>query len=105
VTITQNRFNKNLGVFGGAITINSPKWVNGKVPSLYIGYNTFDGNMAYVSGNAVYIRLAKSSENDTCKTPGLFSNNNFNNNLGLKLHNGGAVTVRCTVVNESHDDY
>ncbi len=56
VLIKDNQFNRNIGTFGGAIAINSPDWNKGKQPHIIIRQNMFDGNMAYFSGNAIYIR-------------------------------------------------
>ena len=58
--------------------------------------------MAYFSGNAFYIRLAK---NDTdyfgvCGAGILIDNNTLINNIGTKLTNGGGFSVICTYVNQ-----
>ena len=57
--------------------------------------------MAYFSGNAVYIRVAK---NDTdyagvCGSGILIDNNYFGENIGTKLTNGGALSVICKHLN------
>ena len=57
--------------------------------------------MAYFSGNAIYIRVAK---NDTdyagiCGNGILIDNNYFGENIGTKLANGGALSVICTYLN------
>ena len=54
--IRGNDFDKNIGTFGGAIKINSPNFLAGKEPYVIIVDNTFFNNMAYFSGNAIYIR-------------------------------------------------
>jgi hypothetical protein len=54
--IKDNNFSSNIGTFGGAITVNSPDWKNGDMPHVVIVNNQFSGNMAYFSGNAIYIR-------------------------------------------------
>ena len=56
VIIKDNTFKKNIGTFGGAITINSPDWNQGKQPHVLIKRNSFTQNMAYFGGNAIYIR-------------------------------------------------
>jgi hypothetical protein len=55
-----------MGLFGGAITINSPDFslVNAadpssKKPFIVLSGNTFTKNMAYLSGSAVYIRMTR----------------------------------------------
>ena len=58
-----------MGLFGGAITINSPDFsqVNSadpssKKPFIILSGNTFTKNMAYLSGSAVYIRFTRRSD-------------------------------------------
>jgi len=36
IIITSSIFNRNMGTFGGAITINSPDWQKGITPFVYI---------------------------------------------------------------------
>ena len=57
--------------------------------------------MAYFSGNAFYIRVAK---NDTdysgvCGAGILIDNNTMTLNIGTKLTNGGCFSVICTYLN------
>ena len=56
ILIKGNTFTQNIGSFGGAITIDSPNWRTGNQPHVVLHSNTFDKNMAYFSGNAVFIR-------------------------------------------------
>jgi hypothetical protein len=53
--------------------------------------------MAYFSGNAIYIRFTKKSSDLTgiCGGGILLSYNTFTNNIGMKSHNGGAVSIVC----------
>ena len=51
-------FSQNIGTFGAAVTINSPNWQKGNQPHVVLSKNTFENNMAYLSGNAVYIKLS-----------------------------------------------
>jgi hypothetical protein len=57
ILIKGSTFSQNIGSFGGTITIDSPNWRSGNQPHVVLHSNTFDKNMAYFSGNAVYIRL------------------------------------------------
>ena len=54
--VKDSKFTNNVGTFGGAITINSPNWQEGITPYVAIINNQFSNNMAYFSGNAIYIR-------------------------------------------------
>ena len=56
ILIKGSKFTQNIGSFGGAITIDSPNWRGGNQPHVVLHSNTFEKNMAYFSGNAVYIR-------------------------------------------------
>jgi hypothetical protein len=56
ILIKGSTFTQNIGFFGGAITIDSPNWRGGNQPHVVLHSNLFDKNMAYFSGNAVYIR-------------------------------------------------
>lgn len=107
--IKDNQFLHNIGTFGGAISINSPDWSKGKQPHIVIKNNMFQGNMAYFSGNAIYIRntviKTKLNPNITCAGVNLIDNT-FINNIGLKVHNGGAVSAYCHYIEvEYHEDY
>src|SRR5438105_193066 len=94
--INNNYFTENMGTFGGAITINSPDWMKGNNTYVVITNNNFRNNMAYFSGNAIYIRNTKriNKQNDICA--GIHMQmNTFINNIGMKIHNGGAVSAYC----------
>lgn len=72
MVFTGNTFTSNMATFGGAITINSPNMravVEGledtTTPGIVIKSNYFLNNMAYFSGNAVYIRNAMPKTNVT----------------------------------------
>lgn len=56
MVVKECNFSSNIGTFGGAITVNSPDWINGRQPHVVVVNNQFSGNMAYFSGNAIYIR-------------------------------------------------
>jgi len=56
ILIKGSKFTQNIGFFGGAVTIDSPNWREGTQPHVVLHSNEFDKNMAYFSGNAVYIR-------------------------------------------------
>jgi hypothetical protein len=56
MVIKNNVFTNNIGTFGGAISINSPNFAFGKLPFVAIRDNQFMNNMAYFSGNAIYIQ-------------------------------------------------
>lgn len=111
-----------MGTFGGAITINSPDWDRSVLststvsatasahnikPFVIIVSNSFSNNMAYFSGNAIYIRNTQRSTDLTniCGSAWLDSNT-FTNNIGTKKHNGGAVTASCKYLSDiNHEDY
>lgn len=64
--------------------------------------------MAYFSGNALYIRntLPKTKvETHYCGGADV-SGNTFENNAGLKIHNGGAISAVCEYLTDSkYDDF
>lgn len=95
--IKDNQFYDNIGTHGGAISINSPnnQWRN--KATLVIDNNSFYRNMAYFSGNAVYIRLTRNRDliDSVCGGGVLLTSNHFENNIGTKIHNGGAVSIVC----------
>jgi hypothetical protein len=53
------RFWRNVGTFGGAITINSPNFRRTQRPFVVISGCKFENNQAFFGGNAVYIRSTK----------------------------------------------
>jgi hypothetical protein len=105
--IRGTRFWRNIGTFGGAITINSPDWKNGNKPYVVISECIFDNNMAYFSGNAIYIRNTMRMKNLLEVCSGVFIEKSiFNQNIGTKIHNGGAIAAVCTYLDKvEHDDY
>lgn len=103
VVIWDNYFASNIGTFGGALTIDSPNWSFGYSPVIVISKNTFKENMAYVSGNAIYIRSRRNVTSDQYCGGVVLDENIFKNNLGLKTSNGGAATFICSNINQSDD--
>ena len=64
--------------------------------------NRFERNMAYFAGNAFYIyNLMKSTDEEEkdylqfCGAGILIDSNVFEDNIGMKRHNGGAGVLRC----------
>ena len=77
VIFKDNTFEENIGLFGGAVSINSPNWSevdpldtspdlmtvpSASKPYIIFKDNTFNKNMAYFSGSAVHIRHVKLEE-------------------------------------------
>jgi len=65
--------------------------------------------MAYFSGNAIYIRstisqLRNSDPTFYCGGVNIIDNT-FANNIGMKSHNGGAISASCFNIDSSHIDY
>ena len=56
MVFVSNAFSRNMGTFGGAITITSPNMRTSNKAYVVIYQNTFYNNQAYISGNAVFIR-------------------------------------------------
>lgn len=69
--------------------------------------NEFMYNMAYFSGNAIYIRNTILETQLTYACAGVhIQNNYFGGNIGFKIHNGGAISAYCLMVdNALHADY
>ena len=70
--------------------------------------NIFDRNMAYFAGNAFYIRHKMRNLDlydylQFCGAGTLIEDNVFENNIGLKRHNGGAGVIRCHRVEDAVD--
>ena len=65
--------------------------------------------MAYFSGNAIYIRptMVKEFMNGTQTCGGVnIIDNTFDKNIGMKIHNGGAISAFCLYIeSESHPNY
>ena len=53
-------------MFGGAITINSPDFSSSNFPAIVFKNNYFEHNMAYLSGNSIYVRFVKNQEESNC---------------------------------------
>ena len=72
--------------------------------------NTFDRNMAYFAGNAMYIahtaRKVYSFEDYRmmCGAGVHMESNIFEGNVGLKKHNGGAAIHRCIYLTDEEND-
>ena len=92
------KFTQNIGTFGAGVTIDSPNWQTGSQPHVVLSKNTFEKNMAYFSGNAIYVRptiLATNlEEKQNCAGVNIIGNT-FKNNIGMKVHNGGAISAYC----------
>lgn len=56
MVFANNYFYRNMGTFGGAITITSPNMRTSNKAYVVIYQNTFYNNQAYMSGNAVFVR-------------------------------------------------
>lgn len=59
------QFRKNIGTFGGALTINSPNFQDNTKSYVIIYNSEFINNMAYFSGNGGFIRNTKKKERAT----------------------------------------
>ena len=106
MVLTANTFTNNIGTFGGALSINSPNWQNNQSPYVILRSNYFANNMAYFSGNAVYIRSTLLKANISFQNCGGvdLESNTFVNNIGMKIHNGGAVSASCMYIVDKHSD-
>ena len=110
VVFESNTFEWNLGIFGGAITIDTPNFVDDwsdareRKPYVVIQENLFNLTQSYLSGNAIYMRSTRqrNSTNETVEICGgglLIKNNNFvNNSPVIHSSNGGAVSLECDFV-------
>ena len=117
IVINNNTFSENIGTMGGAIHIYSPDFesnadseeVNSH-PYIYISGNTFDRNMAYFAGNALYVAhtVRKVYEyqdyRNMCGAGVHVDSNVFEGNIGLKKHNGGAAIHRCLYLTDDEDE-
>lgn len=63
--------------------------------------------MAYISGNSIYIRNTQIVANISSVCGGVvIQNNMFDGNVGLKIHNGGAISGYCELLsNNQLEDY
>ena len=107
-----NDFQDNIGLYGGALNIDSHDYgdkqlaYNASKPYIIIDSNKFKRNMAYIAGNAIYVRLTQRIGNEeeaghVCGGGVLIRNNGFFKNIGLKKTNGGAVSILCSLLNET----
>jgi hypothetical protein len=83
------------------LTIDSPNWKSGNQPHVVLSKNTFENNMAYFSGNAIYVRptLLKDGMNASQICGGVnIIGNTFDKNIGMKIHNGGAISAQCLYI-------
>lgn len=55
----ENKFYRNSGTFGGAITIDSPNFRTETRPFLFVDGCEFENNQGYFGGNAIYMRNTK----------------------------------------------
>ena len=102
-----NTFEENIGLFGGAVSINSPNFAHNDDPGAtkdqpYVLFykNDFARNMAYISGNALFMQGTKRSDRplDSCSMSVLIDSNDFIENFGFKHSDGGAVSLTCSEV-------
>lgn len=122
VIIRNSTFADNLGIFGGAIFVDSPNMQANdaykseapnasKRPIVLINQNYFWRNSAYSSGNAIYLRGTRVRESETQEYKqscgGFYiSSNEFHNNTAVtKSHNGGAITVACDYIDPEDTRY
>ena len=94
--IINNVFEQNVGLFGGAVTFDSPNFVSGDFgsstgtnvlyrPYIVIQSNVFSLNQAYLSGNAVYVRSTRQENvsfetKQACGSGIEFKSNTFTDN-------------------------
>ena len=74
--------------------------LNETLPMIIMKDNRFEKNMAYFAGNAFYIsstmrQTAIFDYLQFCGAGIMIESNLFENNIGLKRHNGGAGVIRC----------
>ena len=94
-------------------TTHAENSLNETLPVIIIKDNIFERNMAYFAGNAFYISSTLRSTAlfdylQFCGAGIMIEDNLFENNIGMKRHNGGAGVVRCkrfATIDESIDDY
>jgi len=103
VIFNKNVFQDNIGFMGGAMLIDSPNLAANKInPPVVILYeNTFERNMAYSSGNAVYMRSTRTRGSTNICGLVHVELNTFTRNMAVtKSHNGGAITLACDFVDK-----
>lgn len=66
-------------------------------PYLLFAENKFSRNMAYLSGNAIFVQGTKRSDRplDSCSTSFFSEQDTFENNFGFKVSDGGAISLSC----------
>ena len=105
-----NVFSHNLGIKGGAISIDRPNFrteqrlaAGQQPPVIVLEGNQFKNNQAYLSGNAVYVRNVR-ARNDTETSEvcggGFYARGNtfFNNSAVIHSSNGGALSLECEFI-------
>jgi len=71
-------------------------------PVVILYENTFERNMAYSSGNAVYMRSTRTIKSKNVCGLVHLEMNTFTRNMAVtKSHNGGAITLTCDFVEKS----
>ena len=113
--MSSNTFESNVGLFGGAVSIDSPNYVDADFsqdvhsnvkyrPYIMLEGNTFQYNQAYLSGNAVHARFTRQEgvsfdTKQACGAGTRFKLNYFLDNAPI-IHasNGGAVSLECDFV-------
>lgn len=108
-----NDFESNTGLFGGAISIDTPDFANDiedsdqRHPYILLKDNKFNLTQAYMSGNAVYMRSTRqrSVVNETMQVCGAgltVYNNTFTDSVPI-IHasNGGAISLECDFVSNA----
>ena len=105
-----NVFSYNLGIKGGAISIDRPNFVTEQrlaagqqPPVIVLEGNEFNNNQAYLSGNAVYVRSVRNRTDDETSEVcggGFYARGNtfFNNSAVIHSSNGGALSLECEFV-------
>ena len=80
---------------------NADSNVTNSHPYVYFANNTFEKNMAYFAGNAIYLghtvkRYTSFQDyRRVCGAGVHIDTNHFEGNIGLKKHNGGAIRHIC----------
>ena len=111
IIVKNNTFSENIGTVGGTIFIMSPDFEANKLtnttstpnskPYIYVRDNSFTSNMAYFAGNALYVAHTANQYTpyadylNMCGSGVDVEANLFEENVGLRKHNGGAAVHRC----------
>ena len=84
-------------MFGGAVTITSPNFYQA-VDFVTLVSNVFRDNMAYISGNAVYVRMTKTDQSRNNICGGItIQDDKYLSNFGTKV-TSGTVSLICDTV-------